>query len=354
MKYFLLGLLILLHVGASAVLAEGASQELPFVVGEFREPFPKEEVEKILDYSFFRGASYNYKRQIVRETGDLELAKLAWKRGEAKNNTRVLEVLLEFESVQAKSSKPTRYLITVEYDFYRMVLKHQYPGQKEFANGMMRKYNLDHNSPWGGYMFGNKVPGVLFLNARTLPEMDPAMLLCPRFGLKKEWAFVLKGKNPKTKLISVSARVKGDASSHILTGYKAGSEQIRYTGLRAPESLVKERFVVMEDTKIEFPYEEISSSVPGSITEEGPTPVGLVTNFELVNSAGHKKSISSARVVWVNTVDFKKNKKAVVFLGGSPAAVDLQPGLCVQLTPMEYDLIHYTRSSEEKDLVEVE
>lgn len=293
--------------------------------------FPKALADEIYDRAFLKREYYRYNRFLTEEVEAPKEAKLAWKPGEVFNETAFNEVTLSFESDRLhKTGRGTFEVVLQFQEDGKVVVRHSHPAGREYANGLRAKFQEGPGSDYGGYIYGNEVPGILFFIGRSAYDTIPPMLICPRYGYKDGKKYVIRDLDAKPKLLGVTAKMSGGALAHFLSGYGAGSVQIGFSSQNTSRSVEQYKFVVDRNPKERLDFHPFGD--PARFDAEGkPLLAQLTTEFRLQNYAGFTKRVLSSQILWAEERELPAGAVLTGALFGKSVAIPVKGGMCVQL-----------------------
>ena len=335
LAFFLFNWLVLfaLHVSAQ----ESTELTLPL------EVFPHELAEKQLEEQILKRASIDYRHTVKRTTEGLPRSTFIWEVATVENQIAIEELRFEFETEQKKNSGRADFTVSLRYQDEALVVVHSKPMMAQYVNGIKVERSEEEKAKWGGFLYGNEVPGVLFIIPRTRQKSGFPLLLCPRFGIQQNGALVIQGRDPKTKLKRVSAKLSGGTHIDFPTSYTAGSATIRYESIRVAEPEIREGVVIKNDPSFSFLYRPTSSTEEMFTPEEsGITPVGLVSHVRLKNPVGYTAHIRHALITWINQMNPPSSTKFHFKQMGQARKEDLGPGSCFHIFPAEHVTTQYS------------
>lgn len=304
--------------------------------------FPIEAARKSLTEELLHRTTVARRPIILRENKNAPRAKFIWEVANIEPQIRLEELTFDFEAEQKKESSREKFSVTLRYEAGNLVVIHSKPSNAQLVRGVRSVVSENDQSKWGGFIYGQEVPGVLFITPQTKEESGFPVLLCPRFGIQQKGALVIQGKDPKTSLLRASGRFSGGIHVDFPTSYTAGSGSVRYTSLRAPEPEIREGIITENDPSFTFLYRPGQNTLESSPQENRETPVGILSDVRLINPAGYEAEIRLSLVMWIHelipnssqTFHFKQQEQL--------RQEELGPGMCLHIFPSEERIVQYS------------
>lgn len=304
--------------------------------------FPSEAAQKSLKEELLERTTTARRPLIIRERENAPRAKFIWEVANIENQIHLDELILDFQAEQKKDSRRETFSVTLRYADGALIVIHSKPSSPQFINGVKSVTSGEDKSHWGGFIYGQEVPGILFITPQTKEESEFPVLLCPRFGIQQNGALVIQGKDPNVSLLGVSGRVSGGIHVDFPTSYTAGSASVRYTSLRAPEPELRESMIIQNDPSFSFLYRASKTTRESSPEKNGETPIGILSDLRLANPAGYEAQIHLASVTWIHEVTPKPSETFRFMQQGKVRQEELGPGMCLHIFPSEERIVQYS------------